>query len=143
MTQYTVDDMMKAYSEDALELANQMGTDLNFSEESLRNLDEILEQYHQGIPKGLKKIFSKGPSEEQIAQMSKIWGGYLGEVIKKHLGGEWGLSKQFNDAIALLFDDNSEIYPPAKVSKRILNGREDNVCHFYQAIKKDHLSSSR
>jgi hypothetical protein len=141
MSQFTIDDMMKAYSEDAIDLANQMGINLDYSEESLKNVEEILERYHQGIPKGLKKFFTKVPSEEEITRMSKVWGGYIGEVIKKRLGGEWGLSS--DNAITLILSDGSEIYPPSKANKRIINGPEDNVVHYYQIIKRDLVSNSK
>ncbi|MBP0725797.1 hypothetical protein J5Y03_11505 [Bacillus sp. RG28] len=136
MSNYTVKDMMIAYSEDALDLASQMGISLDYSEDSLKLLDEILEEYHLGLPKGIKKLFFRGPSEEDIVQMSKIWGGYLGEVIRRNIGGEWEMSKNFNNAISLTIN-NTEIYPPAKVNKRIINGKEDEVFFYYHAIKED------
>ncbi|NOV01191.1 hypothetical protein GC097_14330 [Paenibacillus sp. LMG 31457] len=137
MTQFTVNDMMIAYSEDAIELASKMGLKLDYSEESLETVNEILERYHQGIPKGIKKLFSKGPSEEQILQMSKVWGGYLGEVIRRNLGGDWEMSKNFNNAISLVVS-STEVYPPAKVNKRILNGKEDDISFYYKVLKQQY-----
>ena len=113
-----------------------MGISLDYSEESLKTLDEILEKYHQGLPKGIKKLFFRGPSEEDIVHMSKVWGGYLGEVIRKNNGGEWGMSESFPNAISLTIND-TEIFPPAKVNKRITNGKEDGIYFYYQAIKED------
>jgi hypothetical protein len=139
MTQYTVTDMMRAYAEDAIDLAKQMNVELNFSEESLCKLDQILEQYHNSIPRGLKKLISKGPSEEQITQMAKVWGGYLGETIIKQFGGEWIMSSTFDNAIAVKIGD-SEIYPPAKIYKRIINGPEDNVDIYFKVLKQDFTS---
>ena len=139
LSQYTVQDMMVAYSEDAIVLAQQHGYALDFSEDSLKQVDQILEKYHQGIPRGFKKLFSKVPSEEKITQISKIFGGYVGEVMRRHIGGEWGLSDQFENALALKFNTNTEVYPPAKVNKRIINGSEDNIWFYYCVIneKKD------
>jgi hypothetical protein len=139
MTQYTIADMMRAYSEDALDLANQLNFELDYSEESLVKLDQILESYHQGIPKGIKKLFSKGPSEEQINQMAKIWGGYLGETIIRQLGGEWAMSNTFENAIAVNIG-TTEIYPSAKIYKRIINGPEDNVYIYFKVLKQDFAS---
>ncbi|TXK77675.1 hypothetical protein FU659_22295 [Paenibacillus sp. N3.4] len=136
MTQYTINDMMAAYSEDAVELAGKMGLQLDFSEESLKIIDEILERYHQGIPKGIKKIFSKGPSEDQIIQMSKIWGGYVGEVFRRNLGGYWEMSKKIDNAIVLRIN-STELFPPAKVNKRIVNGKEDGIYFYYQVLKNN------
>ncbi|WP_222708603.1 hypothetical protein [Paenibacillus sp. N3.4] len=128
--------MMAAYSEDAVELAGKMGLQLDFSEESLKIIDEILERYHQGIPKGIKKIFSKGPSEDQIIQMSKIWGGYVGEVFRRNLGGYWEMSKKIDNAIVLRIN-STELFPPAKVNKRIVNGKEDGIYFYYQVLKNN------
>lgn len=104
--------------------------------ESLAQLDQILERYHTGIPKGIRTWFSKGPSEEQIGQMAKVWGGYLGETIIKHLGGEWAMSASFHNAIAVKLGD-SEVYPPAKVYNRIINGSEDDVNVYFKVLKRD------
>jgi hypothetical protein len=70
------------------------------------------------------------------------WGGYLGEVIKRNISGEWNMSKQFDNAIALTYKEN-EIFPPAKVNKRIINGNEDNISIFYKVIKNDLIKNSR
>ncbi|GLX70262.1 hypothetical protein [Paenibacillus glycanilyticus] len=134
--EYAITGIMLAYAEDAVEVASGLGVELDYSEASLTELDAILERYHLSIPRGWKKIFRRGPSEEQITQISKMWGGYLGEIIRANLGGNWGLSDQFEDAIALKFDgEDTEIYPPAKVYKRIMNGSEDHVAGYYQMIK--------
>ena len=80
--QYNVEDMMKSYSEDAINLSKQLGKNLDFSEESIRIVDEILEIYHSSIPRGfIARLIKKAPSEEKITQVAKIWGGYIGEVI--------------------------------------------------------------
>jgi hypothetical protein len=139
MRKFTVDDMMKAYADNALDLAKQLNVDLDFSEGSIELLEMVLEVYHKGIPKGIKKFFSKGPSEHEISQMSKIWGAYLGETIIKNLGGHWEISKSFDGAICLIIGDG-EIYPPAKVYKRIINGSEDNVYVYYVVLKNEYLS---
>jgi len=136
MTKPTVTDMMRAYAEDAINFAKQLNIELDFSEESLNKLDLILQQFHDGIPKGLKKLFIKGPSEEQITQMSKMWGGYLGETIIRMFGGEWIMSKTFENAIAIQVQ-GTEIYPPAKTYKRIVNGQEDNIVNYYKVLKHD------
>ncbi|WP_168124077.1 hypothetical protein [Paenibacillus sp. HB172176] len=136
MTQFTVAEMMRAYAEDAQDLANQLKVELNYTEDSLFELDTILEKYHQGIPKGIKKILSKGPSEDQINQMAKIWGAYLGETIIKQLGGEWIQSNTFDNTIAIKIGE-TEIYPPAKIYKRIKNGSEDNINIYFKVLKQD------
>lgn len=139
MTQPTIADMMRAYAEDAIDFAKQLNVDLDFSEESLSKLDLILQRFHDGIPKGIKKLLNKGPSEEQRTQMSKMWGGYLGETIIRQFGGEWIMSSAFENALAIKIKE-IEIYPPAKIYKRILNGQEDSIEHYYKVLKQDFAS---
>lgn len=132
--QYTVEDMMRAYSEDAINLGKQLGKNLDFSEESIQTVEVILEMYHNSLPRrGMLKWIKKSPSDEEIAQVSKIWGGYIGEVIRKYIGGIWIID---NNTIILVIGD-TQIFPPAKVYKRIKNGKEDNVWHYYQVLKQE------
>ncbi|SFS83279.1 hypothetical protein [Paenibacillus sp. 453mf] len=140
----TVADMMKAYAEDAVESAEKLGVMLDYSEDSIKSLEGILQRYHEELPRGVRKMFRRGPSEQEKIQMSKAWGGYLGETLIKHLGGEWQLSSVSEDTIALVVSKSingeeypHEIYPPSKVYRRIMNGPEDNVWHYYCVLKED------
>lgn len=127
--------LMAAYSADAVQLASRMGYELDYTGESLLAVEEILEKYHRDLPKGWKRLFRRTPTEEQISQVSKMWGGYVGEVMRRELGGEWGMSSSFENAISLIIN-TTEIYPPAKVNKRILNGNEDNIYLFFRVMKQ-------
>ncbi|MFD1136687.1 hypothetical protein [Paenibacillus urinalis] len=140
----TVADMMKAYAEDAVELAEKLGVKLDYSEDSIMSLEGILQRYHEELPRGVRRMFSRGPSEQEKIQMSKAWGGYLGETMIRHLGGEWQRSSVSEDTIALVVSKvidgeeyPHEIYPPSKVYRRIINGPEDNVWHYYLVLKED------
>lgn len=134
--QYTVEVMMRSYSDDAINLSKQLGKNLDFSEESIRIVDEILEMYHSSIPRGfITKLIKKTPSEEKISQVAKIWGGYIGEVIRKNVGGIWSIEE---NTIILTIRD-TQIFPPAKAYMRIKNGSEENVWHYYQVLKQDFI----
>lgn len=141
MTQLRLADMMKAYAEDAVEFADQMDVKLDYSETSLKALDLILQKFHDELPKGWRKIFNRGPSEEQIAYMAKMWGGYLGEIIVRYLGGEWKASELADDTIALQIGE-AELYPPSRVYRRIMNGSEDSVEDYYKILKLEQDSVS-
>ncbi|MCM3786716.1 hypothetical protein M3231_27660 [Neobacillus mesonae] len=140
----TVADMMKAYAEDAVEFAEQLGVELDYSEESIKRLEELLQRFHEEIPRGFRKLFKKGPTEHDKIQMSKMWGGYLGETIIRHLGGEWQPSSVSEDTIAIVVSSTingevypHEVYPPSRVYRRIINGPEDNVWTYYCVLKDD------
>lgn len=66
MNQYSVEDMMKAYSEDAIDLGKQFGVHLDFSEESIKEIENILEKYHSSLPKGFmsRLLNEKGNAED-------------------------------------------------------------------------------
>ena len=134
-----VNDMMEAYAEDAVEYAKQLKKSLDYSEESIRQVEDICTMLYNAIPKSsLGKLFKKSPSEETIIQMSKMLGGYIGEVMKKHYGGNWGVEDFMNQGNTILINIGElKIFPVGKVYKRLKNGAEDNVYHYYQVMIKE------
>jgi hypothetical protein len=68
------------------------------------------------------------PSEKAIQNMATLFGSYLGETYRRNHGGEWGVSE---DTPALSFGQRFCSYPWARVYKRLSNGEEDNVHHWY------------
>ena len=136
---------MEAYSLDAVDFAREhFGVHLDYSLESLRELDTILQRFHDDLPKGLSKAFKRGPSEEQVAQHAKTWGGYLGEVIRRRWGGTWVLPEEgpFAGAICLEVGDTL-ISPPSRTAKRMMNGPEDSVYDYASVLAAEFGSTSR
>jgi hypothetical protein len=70
--------------------------------------------------------------------MVKMWGGYVGEVIRRRWGGDWTTETAAQPGpVITLRVLGADIFPPAKVYKRIVNGSEDNVWHYYQILSRD------
>ena len=68
-----------------------------------------------------------------------MYGGYVGEVVRRAAGGEWDIDKEIvrgQDTLCLR-KGNKRIWPASKVHKRLVNGPEDNVWHYTQVILKD------
>lgn len=130
---------MEAYSQDAVEYAKRLKKDLDYSEESINEVEEICSLLHKAIPKNfLGKLFKKSPSEETILQMAKMLGGYIGEVIRKHYGGNWVIEDLMNEGNVLFLNTGDmKTFPVSKVYKRLKNGPEDNVFYYYYAMTKD------
>lgn len=131
---------MQAYAQDAVDLAReQFQVNLDFSESSLEQVEKILAGLHNSLPRGvLSKLFRRGPSQEQIWEMAKGWGGYVGEVIRQRWGGEWATETAVHPGTVItLHVLGSDIFPPAKVYKRLTNGAEDNIWYYYQVLKQD------
>lgn len=89
----TANDMMSAYASDAVDYCQQaFGLPLDFSEESIKSIEEVLTRLHASLPRGFQsRLFKRGPSPEQIDTICKMLGGYVGEVMRRHWGGAWKL----------------------------------------------------
>ncbi len=65
---------------------------LDYSEGSVQQVETVLATLSETMPKGaLGKLFTKGPSQREIEQMAKMFGGYVGEVIRPAWGVRWKL----------------------------------------------------
>jgi hypothetical protein len=103
---------------------------LDFSEDSLDAIERIMSKLHarskQAAPEG-------GFTEEQITQASKMWGAYVGEVIRRRYGGQWSTAA---DGVLQLALSGYTAQPIVKVRSRIVNGPADNIRFYYAAIAK-------
>ena len=114
----------------AVEYAKDFNRDLNYSKDSIRDLEAILDYYH-------KDIEVSKPTENQIWSMATIFGTYLGETMLKNgltnEGYDWNLHEEYN-SLMLMTKDGSFTSPLEKVYKRLLNGVEDSVISFYDVV---------
>jgi hypothetical protein len=136
-----VGSVMKAYAEDAVSHAKAaFDIDLDFSDESVERVEGVLGKLYENIPRGfLARLFRKGPSEADIEQMSKAYGGYIGEVLCRNSGGRWKLGSDAfpgERIITLELPHGGDAWPHFKVGKRLSNGPEDNVWHYFTLAKK-------
>jgi hypothetical protein len=129
--------MMVAYAEDAVAFARQnFGISLDYSNESIRQIEVITEKLVQARPKGIVgKLFRRAPSEEEVQKVCKMLGGYIGEVYRRAKGGEWALNQE-HQALGLRRAD-SWVFPPAKVHKRLSNGAEDNLWSYFNVLLEE------
>lgn len=136
----TVDDMMAAYALDAVDHAGaSFKTQLDFSPQSVENVEAILAQLHAAIPRGVWKLFRRAPPEETIDTICKMYGGYVGEVFRRERGGTWEFDQEILPGylIIALRKGESKIFPPSKVRKRLQNGPEDNVWFYFQVLMSE------
>ena len=88
----TVGDMMVAYSQDAVDYCRaKFAIDLDYSEGSVERVEDMLGRLHEHMPGFLGRLFRRGPSAHDLDVLSKMMGGYIGEVMKRHWGdaGSW------------------------------------------------------
>jgi len=105
-------------------------TPLDFSPKSLDGVERILSELHD-----LLKTAPPGdrPTDKQIEGAAIIWGVYVGEVIRRHYGGKWALSKP--DGALQLEIEKATIFPLRKVQKRLVDGPGDAVPFYFNAMR--------
>lgn len=137
----TVTDMMQAYSLDAVEhAALAFGIQLDFSVASVEQVERILATLHRSLSSGsTARALSRGPDHQTIDQMTKMYGGYVGEVLRCEAGGEWFFDEEITPGSRVigLRKDGRRVWPPSKVSKRILEGEVDNVWVYINVVLKE------
>ncbi len=109
MSAPTIHDVMEAYAKDAVSDARKRGTVLDYSEASLAQVDGIFETITaNGV------LTPKSSAEEEgLWMLSMIYGGYVGQVVIKEMGGEWQLQDLPDGGSYPV----SEVHPPvAEVS---------------------------
>jgi hypothetical protein len=129
-THVSVDAMAAAYAAQAVAAAREFGADLDYSEDSLRRLEEILSRLQQQTP-------TAAPPQEELDETCKMWGSYLGEVVRRRFRGAWSIEtypgRQF--ATLTLSLGNSKVFPSMKVHRRLTQGESDNIWTFYKMVK--------
>ena len=114
-----------AYSLDAVDTAKQnFGVELDWSVESIREVEKILARLHEAMN-------DEAPSDETLQTFAKIFGSYLGEVVRREHGGQWGLLGAEGEATPGM---SHGIWPWDRAYKRITLGPDENVWHYYQLI---------
>jgi hypothetical protein len=122
--QETVDAMVDAYAERAVAEASEFNCLLDFSQESIRELEAFLERRSHEI------------AERDATESCKTWGSYLGEVVRRRFGGTWTIEtypgKEF--ATLTLTVRGSRLFPTIKVHRRLTQGKQENIWDFYQMV---------
>jgi hypothetical protein len=139
MTYENIAQVMQAYAEQAVSAAREMNITLDYGEDSVHHLERILSQLYEDRPVFLGKAApgEEDPARQQIDSMSRIWGGYFGEVIRRCWGGEWTLETYPGTVapVVTLEVDGAKIFPAMKVYRRLTNGTNDDVAKFYEMVK--------
>ncbi|PTS88590.1 hypothetical protein DBR17_04365 [Sphingomonas sp. HMWF008] len=132
----TVATIMAAYSLDAVDHAAQLKRTLDYSEGSLHDVEAILGTLHRDLPAPQTRSKS-GPSDQQIETIAKMYGGYVGEVMRFEWGeGVWVVpeSGPFAHALCLGYAKDALTSPPAKAYKRIVDGPADDIWFYYSVL---------
>ena len=130
--------MMEAYASDAVNAArNNFNIELDYSPESIKTIEDLLGRLYPAVRRGwFRRLLRLGLSDEQVDMICKMFGGYIGEVVRRQKGGEWAIitNPLGTENVIALVNGEEKIFPPSKVYKRLVNGEEDNVWHYFQVV---------
>lgn len=120
----SLDAMMQGYSQAAAQVAQeQFRRDLDYSSESIEGLDEIL------------VLVGESP-ELDIDFEVRLWGSYLGEVLRRRYAGGWEMTKYPGGEMAVPAVEvrGSRLFPLMKVYRRLTEGEEEDLATFFAMV---------
>jgi hypothetical protein len=132
MEDVTLDDVMKAFAEDAVRLARGHGIVLDFSEPSLEQVDLILyDLARDGV------ITPQTPQEDEALWLtSQILGGYVGEVVIRTMGGAWEtLDHDDGTAEVRLVHEGIVMVPLTTVYRRLTEDQFKPVARYCSTLR--------
>jgi len=116
--------MMEGYAQAAAELGKrEFKQELDFSSESIDSLDDILVRV--------------GESPELDLDFEvRLWGSYLGEVLRRRYAGMWEMTPYPGGVVAVPAVDvkGSRLFPLMKVYRRLTVGEEEDLNAFFNMV---------
>ena len=116
--------MMDGYARAAAEYGSEMfQKTLDFAAETIDNLDEILVRV--------------GESPELDLDFEvRLWGSYLGEVLRRRYNGSWQMTPYPGGAVAVPSVEvrGSHLFPLIKVYRRLTMGEEEDLASFVAMV---------
>jgi hypothetical protein len=101
--------------------------ELDFSAESVDELERQFEMVEYAIEGGL--------SEENVELLTRTCGSYLGEVLRRHCGGEWVRQSDRTGECIALRGENQTLYPHEQVRRRLTGGPEHSIWEYFQLVR--------
>jgi len=116
--------MMEGYALAAADLARRdFRHKLDFTSESIDALDEIL------------VLVGESPELDLDFEV-RLWGSYLGEVLRRRYAGGWEMTQYPGGAVAVPAVElrGSRVFPLMKVYRRLTVGEEEDLRAFYTMV---------
>lgn len=132
MPDLSINDVMAAYARGAENDARTRGIVLDYSEASLELVDGILNTIAQGAV-----MTPRSQTEaDELWLLSKKYGGYVGEVVIRQMGGEWELQDlPDGGSRVVLRSCDIQGFPPEKIHKRLTQDRFSGVGGYCRALR--------
>ena len=131
--------MAEAYAQDAIDFVRaHYSKQLDWSDDSVQGIEAVAGHLHDTLP-------DPPPSEQQIHGFAKMLGSYVGEVFRRNHGATWGMVSMGGEKMPGLKSshDGTTFWPWGRVLKRLMNGPEDNIWHYYQVLLSEHAAPAQ
>ena len=115
---------MEGYARAAAEVARrEFQQKLDFTSESIDSLDEIL------------VLVGESPELDLDFEV-RLWGSYLGEVLRRRYAGSWEMTQYPGGEVAVPAVEvrASRLFPLLKVYRRLTAGEEEDLRAFYAMV---------
>jgi hypothetical protein len=116
--------MMEGYAQAASEFAkSEFGLKLDFTSESIDALDDILVRVGES-------------PEFDMDFVVRLWGSYLGEVLRRRYAGSWEMTQYPGGVAAVPAVElrGSRLFPLMKVFRRLNEGEEEDLRTFFTMV---------
>ncbi|HEY6488767.1 MAG: hypothetical protein WCC26_06085 [Terracidiphilus sp.] len=116
--------MMNTYAQAAVELGRaSFRQPLDYSADSIDQLDEIL-------------VLVGETPELDLDFEVRLWGSYLGEVLRRRYNGSWEMTPYPGGAVAVpaVQVRGSRLFPLIKVYRRLTMGEEEDLGSFFAMV---------
>ena len=115
---------MAGYARAAVDLArSQFKQQLDFTAESIDSLDDILVRVGE-------------TPESDLDFETRLWGSYLGEVLRRRYAGTWEMTQYPGGptAVPAVEVRGSRLFPLLKVYRRLTIGSEEDLKAFFAMV---------
>lgn len=115
---------MEGYARSAAAHArSEFQRELDFSSDSIDTLDDVL------------VLVGESP-EVDVDFEVRLWGSYLGEVLRRRYAGTWEMTQYPGGAVAVPAVEvrGSRLFPLLKVYRRLTTGEEEDLRAFYAMV---------
>ncbi len=116
--------MMEGYARAAADLGTKtFHQPLDFTADSIDALDEVL------------VLIGESPELDLDFEV-RLWGSYLGEIIRRRYAGTWEMTPYPGGAVSVPAIEvrGSRVFPLIKVYRRLTVGEEEDLRSFYSMV---------
>ena len=121
---YDLGGMMEDYARAAADFAKkEFNQKLDFTADSIDALDEVL------------VIVGESPELDLDFEV-RLWGSYLGEVLRRRYAGSWEMTQYPGGVVAVPAVEvrGSRLFPLMKIYRRLTAGEEEDLRAFYAMV---------